>query len=125
MAADTEDILRELRKAKAAHIKWRSYAYAMVAGLEIEPEYAPLDHTDCAFGKWYYGTGKEHFGNLDTYQGIAVPHQVLHKIYAKIYELSQKGKLKDADAETKRLTELSHQVLEALELVEKEVEAHK
>ncbi len=122
MSANDEAILKELRKAKAAHIKWRSYAYAMVAGLEIEPEYAPLDHTECAFGKWYYGAGQEHFGNLDTYQGIAVPHQVLHKIYAKIYDLAQKGKIKDADAEAKRLTELSHQVLEALELVEHELQ---
>jgi len=125
MDADLDTILKELRKAKAAHIKWRSYAYAMVSGLEIEPEYAPIGHTDCAFGKWYYGAGKEHFGNLDTYSGIEVPHQVLHKIYGRIYELAKSGKLKEADAEAKRLTELSHQVLEALELVEHEVESRK
>ncbi len=117
-------ILKELRKAKAAHIKWRSYAYAMLSGLDIETEYAPLAHTECVFGQWYHGVGKEHFGHLDTYAGIAVPHQILHKLYSKIYELAQQGKLKDAEVEAKRLTELSHQVIEALELVEREVESH-
>lgn len=125
MEADFDAVLKELRKAKAAHIKWRSYAYAMAAGLDIEPEYAPIDHTDCAFGKWYYGAGKDHFGHLDTYAGIEVPHQILHRIYGKIYDLARQGKIKEAEPEIKRLTELSHQVLEALELVEHEVESHK
>jgi hypothetical protein len=119
---DNETILKELRKAKAAHIKWRSYAYAMVSGLEIEEEYTPLSHTDCAFGHWYHGAGKEHFGHLDTYAGIHVPHQILHQLYTKIYEAAKKGKLKDAEVDAKRLTELSHQVIEALQLVEDEVE---
>lgn len=118
-------ILKELRKAKAAHIKWRSYAYAMVAGLDIDEEYVPLEHTDCVFGKWYYTLGKEHFGALDTFAGIEVPHKILHKIYSKIYDLAKKGKFKDAEEEAKRLTELSHQVIEALELVEREVESHR
>ena len=122
MPGNNETILKELRKAKAAHIKWRSYAYAMVSGLEIDEEYTPLDHADCSFGRWYHGAGKEHFGHLDTYSGINVPHQILHKLYGKIYEAAKKGHLKDAEVDAKRLSELSHQVLEALELVENEVE---
>ncbi len=121
---DKDIILKELRKAKAAHIKWRSYAYAMVAGLDIDEEYVPLEHTDCSFGKWYYTLGKEHFGSLDTFAGIEVPHKILHKIYSKIYDFAKKGKLKEAEEEARRLTELSHQVIEALELVEREVESH-
>jgi hypothetical protein len=116
-------ILSELRKAKAAHIKWRSYAYAMVSGLDIDSEYTPLEHTDCAFGKWYYGAGKEHFGHLDTYLGIEVPHKILHKLYSKIYDLAKQGKMKNAEEQAKCLTELSRQVLEALELVEREIES--
>ena len=123
-AIDKHHILSELRKAKAAHIKWRSYAYAMVAGLDIEQEYAPLEHTECAFGKWYHGVGKEHFGHLDTYTGIDVPHHILHKIYHKIYELAKAGNMDEAEKEAKRLTELSRQVLEALELVEQELTHH-
>lgn len=120
-AIDQHRILSELRKAKAAHIKWRSYAYAMVAGLDIEEEYAPLEHHECAFGRWYHGEGKEHFGHLDTYTGIDVPHHILHKIYHKIYELAKAGNMDEAEKEARRLTELSRQVLEALELVEQEL----
>jgi len=122
---DKDTILRELRKAKAAHLKWRSYAYAMVSGLDIDAEYAPLEHNDCAFGKWYHGAGKEHFGHLDTYSGIEVPHHILHKIYHKIYDSARKGKLQEAEVDAKRLTELSRQVIDALELVEHEVDSHK
>jgi hypothetical protein len=122
---DKDTILRELRKAKAAHLKWRSYAYAMVSGLDIDAEYAPLEHTDCAFGKWYHGAGKEHFGHLDTYSGIEVPHHILHKIYSKIYDSAKKGKLQEAEVDAKRLTELSRQVIDALELVEHEIDSHR
>jgi hypothetical protein len=122
---DKDTILRELRKAKAAHLKWRSYAYAMVSGLDIDAEYAPLEHTDCAFGKWYHGAGKEHFGHLDTYSGIEVPHHILHKIYHKIYDSARKGKLQEAEVDAKRLTELSRQVIDALELVEHEIDSHR
>ncbi len=125
MTIDKDTILRELRKAKAAHLKWRSYAYAMVSGLDIDAEYAPLEHTDCAFGKWYHGAGKEHFGHLDTYSGIEVPHHILHKIYSKIYDSAKKGKLQEAEVDAKRLTELSRQVIDALELVEHEIDSHR
>lgn len=125
MTIDKDTILRELRKAKAAHLKWRSYAYAMVSGLDIDAEYAPLEHTDCAFGKWYHGAGKEHFGHLDTYSGIEVPHHILHKIYHKIYDSARKGKLQEAEVDAKRLTELSRQVIDALELVEHEIDSHR
>ncbi|MBI5329203.1 MAG: CZB domain-containing protein [Betaproteobacteria bacterium] len=121
--AQKHQILSELRKAKAAHIKWRSYAYALVSGLDIEPEYSPLEHTDCAFGKWYHGAGQERFGHLDTYAGIDVPHRILHKIYHRIYHLAHSGQNALAEQEAKRLTELSRQVLESLELVEQEVAA--
>jgi Chemoreceptor zinc-binding domain len=123
MAADYSLILHELRKAKAAHIKWRSYAYAMLAGLEIDAEYTPVEHTACAFGKWYHGAGKEHFSCLDTYAGIAVPHRILHQLYNKTYEMIQQGKFEEAEVDARLLTELSRQVIEALELVEREIES--
>lgn len=114
-------ILSELRRAKAAHIKWRSYAYAMVAGLEIEPDFAPLEHTECAFGQWYHGSGRKAFGHLDSYAGIDVPHHILHKLYQRIYDLAMQGQRAEAEREVARLTELSRQVLEALALVEQEL----
>lgn len=114
-------ILSELRRAKAAHIKWRSYAYAMVAGLEIEPDFAPLDHTECTFGQWYHGPGRKAFGHLDSYAGIDVPHHILHKLYQRIFDLATQGRRAEAEQEVVRLTELSRQVLEALALVEQEL----
>ncbi len=118
---EKRQVLSELRKARAAHIKWRSYAYAMVAGLDIEDEFAPLEHTECAFGKWYHSAGKDHFGHLDTYAGIDIPHRMLHKLYHKIFEIAREGRFDEAEKEARRLTEFSRQVLEALDLLEQEV----
>jgi methyl-accepting chemotaxis protein len=40
-------------------------------------------------GKWYYGEGKELFGNLDAYRDIENPHKRLHDLGLKAYEASK------------------------------------
>jgi hypothetical protein len=119
--SNRQKLLSELRKAKAAHIKWRSYAYAMLAGLEIDNELAPVRHTESVFGKWYHGPGQEAFGHLEIYASINVPHHMLHKIYRRAYEQSKHGRSLEAENEAALITELSRQVLDALALVEQEL----
>jgi methyl-accepting chemotaxis protein len=40
-------------------------------------------------GKWYYGEGRELFGNLDAYRDIENPHKRLHDLGLKAYEASK------------------------------------
>ena len=56
---DKKETLAQLRRAKSAHILWRSYAHGLISGMPVEEEHAPLQHTDCKFGKWYHGDGKK------------------------------------------------------------------
>jgi hypothetical protein len=53
------EILNKLRGAKSAHLRWKAHASAMVEGLPLEEGQIPIIHTDCAFGKWYYGPGQK------------------------------------------------------------------
>jgi hypothetical protein len=58
----------------------------MVSGVAVDDEKVPVEHTSCAFGKWYYGDGQILLSHLDSYDGIATPHEMLHAIYRQIYD---------------------------------------
>lgn len=79
------DALAAIRKAKSAHIKWRAFAQALIAGVEVSDDQIPKSYTECEFGRWYYGLGKKHLGHLESFHAIDAPHEVLHAVYARIY----------------------------------------
>ncbi|GAB4303160.1 MAG: hypothetical protein Kow0096_25110 [Thiohalomonadaceae bacterium] len=135
---DKKQVITHLRAAKSAHIKWRSYAQAIVAGLPVNEDQVPVIHTDCAFGKWYYGPGQK-LSSLPGFQAIETPHEALHSIYMQIFKLLfeteevsffQKfigtGKKRDDRREQlntllNSLIEMSKTLLAAIELLEQEV----
>lgn len=131
--------MSELRLAKSAHIKWRSYAQALVAGLPVNQEHVPVIHTDCKFGKWYYGSGQQ-LSSLSSFSAIATPHETLHQIYIEIFKVlfgkdersalqklfGSNAKLKkknqqEADALMEKLISTSGTLLEAISLLEGEI----
>ncbi len=83
---EKQKILEKLRAAKAAHIRWRSYAQALMAGLPVDESKVPIIHTDCDFGKWYYGQGQE-LSHIPTFRAIETPHESLHYLYMKLFKL--------------------------------------
>lgn len=115
------DALAAIRKAKSAHIKWRAFAQALIAGVEVTDDKIPKLHTECEFGRWYYGLGQEHLGHLESFRAIDTPHEVLHAVYARIYDTlhGKEGgwsKLFTSDAERSRRKLESAQTL-VVELV--------
>lgn len=80
----TEAVAR-LKAARSAHLQWRGRAQAIVAGVEIDESKIPVMHTDCQFGKWYYGEGQI-FKALPQYQAIDAPHEQLHGKYKEIFD---------------------------------------
>lgn len=135
---DKKQVISHLRAAKSAHIKWRSYAQAIAAGLPVSEDQVPVIHTDCAFGKWYYGTGQKLSG-LPSFQAIETPHETLHAIYMQMFKLifdtEETGFFKKLIGASKRrddrkeqlntllnsLVEMSKTLLAAIELLEQEV----
>lgn len=136
---DKKDVLGQLRLAKSANIQWRSYAQALVAGIPVEKDHVPVIHTNCKFGKWYYGSGQQ-LASLSSYGAIDAPHEMLHQIYLKIFVIlfdednrstlqkvfGSAAKIKEqhqkeADALMQRLLSVSGTLLEAIEVLEKEI----
>ena len=121
------DALNHLRAAKSAHIQWRSNAQALVAGVAIDESKIPVDHTDCKFGQWYYGDGQL-LMPLQAFQGIEVPHQNLHLVYKKIYDLLhvKMGFFRTQKAEKllPTIIQLSESLIKSVELLEEDIRSH-
>lgn len=132
-------LMGRLRKARAAHMRWRAYAQALLSGVQVTDDKIPVKHTDCAFGQWYHSLGKEELGDLDSYEGIAVPHQMLHEVYEKIYDIMhaesptglkslftnrdklEQEKLVKARNHMNELIGISEVLLQSLDLLEQEI----
>ncbi len=79
-----EEILSEINKAKNAHVLWFANAMALSVGTDPGDSSVPKKHTECTFGKWYYGLGQEN-NNLMSYRAIDGIHKKLHDKYNEIF----------------------------------------
>lgn len=79
-------ILAALHAAKDAHIGWRMHAQWVITGLDVEAR-APVLHTHCVFGAWYYGEGQALRHRCSEFDAIEMPHQQLHDTYLQIHRL--------------------------------------
>ena len=66
-----------LAMVKLNHIIYKSRAFSSVFNGNVELQLT--DHTQCAFGKWYYGEGQAQFKDfMDIYRRIEAPHADIH-----------------------------------------------
>lgn len=136
---DRETLLQQLRAAKSAHIQWRARAQALVSGLALDETSVPVLHTDCKFGKWYYGQGQT-LNHIPAYRAIDEIHERLHLTYmtifktlfgdddrsklSKLFGSSKKhdeAKLKKAASLLPELVEISKEMLFTIETLENQV----
>ena len=120
---ERDEILGILRRAKSAHIRWRSYAHGLVTGVPVSDDKIPVQHTECAFGQWYYGEGQERLGDMAIFQDLEGPHEMLHGIYAQIHEAVQQDKKSKARKLFDELLAVSRDLMGQLELLESEIQA--
>jgi hypothetical protein len=137
---DKRQALEEIHAAKTAHIQWRARAQALVAGIPVNQEQIPVIHTDCKFGKWYYGPGQA-LNFLPSYRAVEEPHEQLHSVYMKIFTLlfgedhrsvlssvfgskrkREAEKHEQAEKHLAHLVGISHTLLETVEMLEHDVQ---
>ncbi len=128
------EVITRLRKAKTAHIRWRGYAQALVTGVPLDEDRIPIVHTDCEFGRWYYGAGQA-LQVFPPFQAIAAPHEQLHLVYMQIvkqlFEPERDGLLarligrrsSAAAAKSSRIQQLLDQLLQVSEQLMGHIEA--
>ena len=132
-----KEIKDQLRKAKAAHKRWITYAKAIHMGLPIDEGSVPILDTECGFGKWYYGPAQV-FDKLDSYQAIEQPHTMLHDLYMQVYMLrskpvkgglfsskknKEKRKQEELDELLTKIISTSDILLQAIKNFEEDIEA--
>ncbi len=139
---DRKDIQTRLRAAKSAHLQWRANAQGLLAGLPLDEGKVPVSHSDCRFGKWYYGPGQG-LASLDSFRAIEGPHDTLHAVYRRIIEalygeveqpswfarmLGKRAKddtdrRREAERLMQQLVAVSETLLASVELLEQELAA--
>lgn len=69
---------------KIDHSIFKSHTYSAVINSHKDKEV--LEHTECSFGKWYFGDGKDRFSSYPEYKEIDAVHQAVHDYAKKNFE---------------------------------------
>jgi len=89
MIMTKQDIINEINNAKNAHVLWFANAMALSVGTDPGDSSVPKMHTECTFGKWYYGVGQEN-NHINAYKEIENVHKSLHEKYNEIFNEFEK-----------------------------------
>jgi hypothetical protein len=88
---EKNEVLDQLRAAKAAHINWVQKAKMLIEGFDIDKSSIPVNSTECQFGKWFYSDAQKlnalRNNALECMGSIEDLHFRLHDIYMKIFKL--------------------------------------
>lgn len=81
-----------------------------------------LGHSECRFGRWYYGEAKQRYGKFDSFQEIEAIHSHLHELGHQLMHLKEEN----PDPELIRhcreeLAEVSQRLSDTLQLLQAEV----
>jgi len=76
---------------KIDHIIFKSNAYASVISEKLTSDLT--DHSQCQFGQWYEGDGRERFGHTKAFKALKSHHQQIHKYVDKNVEYVKNNKV--------------------------------
>jgi len=91
----------ELLQREVDHLTWAQTVGRFVYDDSARELKAQLDHTQCGFGKWYYGNGRKDAEVLladlkAPLKDIEEPHRRLHETAARIQKLHLAGKTQES-----------------------------
>lgn len=84
----------ELLQREVDHLNWANRVSAFINDAKITEIGVQLDHTQCAFGKWFYGEGRKHAEELvpglkPVMTAVEDPHKKLHASAQTIKQIFQ------------------------------------
>ncbi|MBN1952492.1 MAG: CZB domain-containing protein [Bacteroidales bacterium] len=93
---DGNKLRTNIEQKHVQHLEWARQVNALLTDKDVTELNVQLDHTQCAFGKWYYGEGKKDAERLapqlrPTLNAIEEPHKHLHGSAARIGEVFEQG----------------------------------
>ena len=107
------EVLEQLRAAKAAHINWVQRAKLLISGFQVDESSIPVNSTQCQFGKWFYSDAQKlnamQNNPMECMSSIEQLHFDLHDIYLNIYkiyyETESKGFFEKIFGKKKKITD--------------------
>ncbi len=116
-----EDVSIRLEQAKAAHLAWLVRLRSYLDGNGYLERSEVTSHTDCELGRWYYSSGMAELGAIPEMKELEGPHAELHGLIREIIELREAGRMEEAEKAYLRVGELSGQVVELLDRIQRHV----
>lgn len=105
--------------AKTDHIVWAMRIHQMVWG-NIELKSADVaEYVHCRLGRWYFGEGKEKYGNLPEYQRLGTVHEQFHKLCAATIDAHYAHRTQEVEANLPEIDRLSQEVLDCLNAIQR------
>jgi len=104
------------------HILFKGDAYNSINLCKEKTVFS--DHQNCRFGKWYLSTGKENFGNTDSYGLIDAFHKDVHSeiLDAMKYISTESGCITNSENIIKNFTKMEEASIKLFELSEKMID---
>lgn len=102
-------------QARRAHRQWKGMIRAYLDGMEVEiNEAAATDHHKCGLGLWFYGEEGQKYAHLPEMQTVDKYHAELHSVIKLIMIAYKEGDLEKAEAEFRKLGDISELVISNL-----------
>ena len=90
----------------------------MLTDDEVTELTVQTDHRKCGFGKWYYGEGRDKYGQLPAMRDIEAPHKRLHALIGESVACKQRRDNAAAEQLFSELDTLSTRIIGLLEQLE-------
>lgn len=103
---------------KADYVMWLNRIIDTIDLKETAITSDDLRADNSRMGKWYYGEGKEMFGRLNAFRELQSPHNKLHELGLKAYEVAKTGNretVKQCIAESVKLVDEIISILAKIE----------
>lgn len=108
--------------ARSAHLAWKAKVRSYLDGdHSVLTRSQACSHRDCMLGQWYYSTGKQHYGNIQSFIAMEEPHAKLHATIKQILDADEAGEKEKAERLYKEIEPLSKSIVNHLDSTEREV----
>ena len=102
IVTDAEEVIEgnelrtEMNQKYVQHLQWAGDVAQLLTDDHVTELHVQTDDHQCAFGKWYYGEGREHAESLapelkPIFDQFEDPHKALHNSAVKIKEVFQQA----------------------------------
>jgi len=108
----------DLSGARTAHLAWKFRLRAYLDGENVLTREQLVNHHDCDLGRWFYGEGLQHYGDIPEMHSLEIPHAELHRLTHTLVHHYDHGEHDKAEACFTQLAPLSTQIVDILCVIE-------